>query len=251
MTAPLTPGISLSPLGVVMTAPDGARGFDCNSPLSPTRARAFVAKGYRFVCRYVGRRRMAVHDLTAAEVRTILEAGLALVVVQHVEREGWHPDGLLGTEYGTNAAAFTYALGVPVGITLWCDLEGVATGVPAQDVIAYVNAWHDAVTAADYVAGLYVGWAPGLTARQLYRALKVTRYWGAYNVNADQEPVPRGWCLRQHTGRSGTVAGLPESQYDDDTAHADRLGGRVSWLAPTLLGRNADNADNADDTEVR
>jgi hypothetical protein len=160
--------------------------------------------------------------------------------VQHVEVAGWVPTAALGAEYGANAARFTRALGVPAGVGVWCDLEGVRAGTPAADVAAYVNAWHDAVAAAGYVAGLYVGWAPGLSAAQLYRALTVTRYWGAYNVNRDQEPLPRGWCLQQFTGSSGDVAGLAQRSYDDDVARADRLGGRVAWLAPawppTLAG---------------
>ncbi|HEU0014907.1 MAG TPA: DUF1906 domain-containing protein [Longimicrobium sp.] len=215
--------------GTVQPAPAGARGFDANTPISASTAAAFVSAGYRFCLRYVGRTQMASYDLTASEAQTILDSGLALMTVQHVLNPGWTATGSLGTEYGTNAAAFTKAIGFPPGVNVWCDLESVSTSCPASDVTAYCNNWYTAVAAAGYVPGLYVGYQPGLTGTQLYQDLKFQRYWAAYNVDGVSKPSPRGWCLVQSVG-SGTVGGLTTEVYDADTTYTDARGGTVSWL---------------------
>jgi hypothetical protein len=216
--------------GIVQQAPAGLKGFDANTPISASTAAAFYAKGYRFCVRYVGRTAMASYDLTASEAKTILEAGLALMVVQHVLNPGWNPTQSLGQEYGANAAKFTKAIGVPPGVNLWCDLECVASGTAASDVIAYCNAWADQVSAAGYVPGLYVGYQPGLTAQQLYQNLKFKHYWGAYNIDGDEIPATRGLQLQQKVGTSGTIGGVSTEAYDDDVTMSDKLGGSAVWL---------------------
>ncbi|HEX8695735.1 MAG TPA: DUF1906 domain-containing protein [Longimicrobium sp.] len=218
--------------GSVQPAPPGIKGFDANTPISAAAAQAFYASGYRFCVRYVGRVQMASYDLTAAEAQTILANGLALMVVQHVLNPGWHPTGDLGQEYGANAAKFAAQIGVPPGVNVWCDLECVAPGTAASDVVAYCNNWHDEVAAAGYVPGLYVGYEPGLSAVQLYQDLRFQAYWGAYNVDSDQVPARRGWQLKQSEGAGGTIAGISTESYDDDHTLTDALGGRVLWLAP-------------------
>lgn len=218
--------------GSILPAPVGVKGFDANVTLSADAARAFHARGYRFAVRYVGREQMASHDLTAEEAEAILGAGLALMVVQHVLNPGWTPTGALGTEYGANAARFAQQIGVPAGVNVWCDLEGVAAGTPSADVAAYCNAWHYQVAAAGYAPGLYVGDSPGLSAHQLYSATKFQHYWGAYNLNEDEVPATRGLQLRQREGTGGTVAGITTESYDDDHTMTDALGGQALWLQP-------------------
>ncbi|HEX7242514.1 MAG TPA: glycoside hydrolase domain-containing protein [Longimicrobiaceae bacterium] len=213
--------------GSVRPAVSGAKGFDVNVPVTASVAQAFVEHGYAFCVRYVGRRTMASHDLTAAEAETVLASGLALMVVQHVEEPGWHPTAALGDEYGTNAAAFAGQIGVPPGVSVWLDLECVADGTQAADATAYCNAWHDRVAAAGYAPGVYVGYQPGLTGQQLYSSLRFQHYWAAYNVDVS---IPgRGWQLRQSVG-SGTVGGITTEDYDDDVAATDAKGGTALWL---------------------
>jgi hypothetical protein len=218
-------------LGSVQAAPPGLKGFDVDTPLSASAAAAFRAKGYRLCVRYVGRTQMAAgRDLTTQEAKDILGAGLALMVVQHVLNPGWSPTADLGAQYGSNAAKFTKQLGFPPGINVWCDLECVNSNAQSADVIAYCNEWYDAVASSGYVPGLYVGDTPGLTAAQTYLKLKFSHYWGAYNVNSDQEPLPRGWQLKQHIGTGGTIAGISTETYDDDTTKTDGRGGTCLWL---------------------
>ena len=101
-------------------------------------------------------------------------------------------------------------------------------------MIGFCDAWFDAVQSGSYDPGLYVGDAPGLTATQLFVNLKFRRFWGAYNVNADQEPTTRGWQLKQSVGTGGTIAGITTETYDDDVTRTDELGGQVRWLAPLV-----------------
>lgn len=223
--------VSLLP-GTVQPATPGVKGFDANTTITASIAQAFVAKGYEFCVRYVGRTQMASYDLTSSEAKTILAHGLALMVVQHVLNPGWMPTQDLGATYGANAAKFSKQIGVPPGVSVWCDLESVSGDASAADVIAYCNAWYDAVAASGYTPGLYVGYQPGLTAQQLYSSLKFKSYWGAYNINSDEIPAVRGLQLKQKVGTGGTIGGLTTETYDDDVTLTDNLGGNAMWLAP-------------------
>ena len=215
--------------GTAQSATTGVKGFDADTPISFAAAGQFFAQGYRFCLRYVGRTAMGNEDLTSDEAEDILRANLALMVVQHVEEEGWSPTGGLGTTYGTNAATFSQQIGIPAGVNVWLDLEGVSPAAAAGDVAAYCQAWYTAVAAAGYLPGIYVGWEPGLSAQQIYD-LPFQHYWGAYNVDGDATPAC-GWCLKQHPGSGGTVAGVDTSVYDDDFALTDAEGRTAMWLS--------------------
>ncbi|HEV8448598.1 MAG TPA: glycoside hydrolase domain-containing protein [Gemmatimonadaceae bacterium] len=214
-------------------APAGTLGFDTNTPLDAEGAVAFYEHGYRFAVRYVRRVLARANDLSVAEIQRLHDAGLAVSVVQHVESEtSWVPSVDKGAEYGANAAAATGLLGIPQGVVVWCDLEGVARGTPAATTLAHCNAWFEAVAGQGYVPGIYVGWHCGLTPDQLYRGLKFAHFWGAYNLNSDEEPAIRGLQMKQHAALHKDVpAGLPYS-IDVDTVRADNLGGLPIVYAP-------------------
>lgn len=218
--------------GHVFTAPDGVRGFDTAESVSASAAAAFRRRGYRFAVRYVRRDKPHASALSATEARSLLNVGIGLMLVQYVESESsWNPSGAKGSTNGGVAAAEAQKLGVPWGVTVWCDLEGVAPGTPAQRVIDYCNRWHIAVTSAGYVAGLYVGYHAGLTPTQLYRALRFTHYWGAYNLNVDHYPATRGLQMKQlqRTARDSVPGTTIDFQVD--RVSADKLGGRPTLLA--------------------
>src|SRR5947208_6219270 len=85
--------------------PDGTRGFDANGTLDTATAMYAASHGYAFAVRYIRRARVNPHDVTSGEVATILEAGLALMLVQHVASENaWTPSADLGRRYGAIAA---------------------------------------------------------------------------------------------------------------------------------------------------
>jgi hypothetical protein len=218
--------------GHVFTGVRGVRGFDADVAITPAIAAAFSEHGYRFCVRYVRRQTFHEQDLTAAEARVILDAGLAFMAVQHVESEdSWAATPEKGLANGAVAAKEAATIGIPPGTTVWCDLEGVATTASANDVIGYCNAWHERVAAAGFVPGLYVGWHCGLTSRQLYQSLRFTHYWAAYNLNADEYPMTRGVQMRQAAARPlDRVTGF-SFDFQTDTILGDKLGG-----LPTLVG---------------
>lgn len=208
--------------GHLYTAANGIRGFDLNQPVTRAWAKQRRARGDLFVLRYVRRVQRHRYDLSVGEVETILAAGLGLAIVQHVAPPGWVPTQALGEQYGETAADEVAALGLPPGVMVACDLEGVKRGTPAAQVIDFCNEWHLRVAAAGYTPMLYVGYDPGLTASQLYYKLRFTRYWSALNLNRDLYPAVRGVQLRQ----------LEESKYiDADVVQTDKLGSRPIFLA--------------------
>ncbi len=219
--------------GHVFTAPDGVRGLDTTEPITSAIAVALRAHGYRFCVRYVRRDKPHASALNPAEANTLLGSGLGLMLVQYVESESaWTPSGVKGTANGGVAASEAEKLGAPWGVTIWCDLEGVAVGTPRQRVIDYCNRWHASVSGAGYVPGLYVGYHPGLTPTQLYQRLRFTHYWGAYNLNADQYPAVRGLQMKQSKRQPADTIPAVLLDFQVDNISADRLGGRPTLLAP-------------------
>jgi len=218
--------------GHVYTVPDGVQGFDANVTISASVARAFRSHGYRFCIRYVRREKHHPADVTADEAAALLDAGLGLMLVQYVESESsWQPSANKGAANGTTAASEVEKLGVPAGVTVWCDLEGVDVATPAQAVIDYCNRWHAAVAEAGFVPGLYVGYHAGLNPTQLYRSLRFTHYWGAYNLNVDQAPIVRGLQMKQSEREAADLVAGVKLAFQVDRVRADKLGGR-----PTLVG---------------
>jgi hypothetical protein len=209
--------------GTVKPAAPGLIGWDTNTKVSKPFAKAQFAKGYRFCFRYLSRAtKQGSNDLSAAEAAIILGAGLALGAVQHVAPEGWVATAALGTTNGKNAAANAASVGLPGGMNIWVDLEGVSSASSHQDVIAYCNNWFDAVEAAGYVSGIYVGANAILTGDELFLKLKTRHYWKSGSTVPD---IPhRGYQLIQHIDFA--------HDSDTDVTKTDLLGGQVLWLAP-------------------
>lgn len=213
--------------------PPGARGWDCNTPVTADVAQRFVAAKYTFALRYVWRDVRRATDLSVAEVLTILRAGLGLSVVQHYEGDAWTPTDAKGTAYGQTAVTACRSLGLLDGMTVWLDLESVSPSVTAEQIIRYVNHWADQVALGGFQPGLYGGYRCGLTPDQLYRRLKVARYMGSYNQNADEAPAVRGNCMKQlpYPVPANRVPGVP-FEYDEDVVVGDAFGGSPNFLLP-------------------
>jgi hypothetical protein len=211
---------------VVKQAIAGAKGFDINTPLSGGEAADVKAAGMDFVFRYVPLNAAdAAGHITNAELQALLSAGLAVLLVQNVDNPGWNPTAELGLTHGSYAVAYAKANGYPTGGPIYCDLEEVAAGTTAQEVIDYCTNWYNAVTIGGYFAGLYCGWNIVLTAQQLYSDLPFKSYWKAYNF--DEGVATRGFQIVQHVQK--TIAGL---LVDPDTIQADELGDLPIWLDP-------------------
>jgi hypothetical protein len=210
---------------------DDVRGVDIDAVITPGLAAAFFAHGYRFAIRYLPRTGVsAAPNLTAEEVTVILASGLGLTAVQHVESaESWIPSLAKGKQYGITAAEQMVAIGLPAGAMCWLDLEGVADWAPASITSGYCTTWYDAVHSAGFLPGIYVGWHSGLTPAQLYD-LPFMRYWGAYNLNADQEPMVRGLCMKQHAATPADIPADVTVAFDVNTTMTDKLGGAISTV---------------------
>jgi hypothetical protein len=216
--------------GTVAKAPAGALGFDVDEPLDAAQCAAMLDSGYVFCLRYVSLGPEQYGDLSTAEATTILSAGLALMPVQHFVGDGWSPSGALGTTYGQAAAANVAEIGFPAGVNVWVDIEGVGPGTATQDIIDYANNWYDAVAAAGFVPGLYVGPGVGLTSEQLYSALKMQHYWRA---GAESAPTVATRGIQMQQSLPQTVNYL---SIDEDTTQDDAMGDGVLWLAPPYPG---------------
>ena len=211
--------------GTVSTATPGLSGFDVNQILTAAQALAFKNAGHSFCIRYIPRTAdLVAGNLTNAEAVDILNAGLALMPVQHVSLDGWRPNTNLGTIYGNYAATYVRDIvQLPQGLNVWVDLEGVAPDVDPKDVIAYCQAWYYAVHIAGYIPGIYVGWRTLLTPEQLYNDISFQHYWQAYN---GPDVATRGFQLLQHTEK--TLDGIT---FDPDTIQNDKMGDSAFWLS--------------------
>jgi hypothetical protein len=218
--------------GHVFTAPNGVRGFDTSDTVTPRAAALMHSAGYRFAVRYVRRAKRHPSTLTASESRTLLNSGLGVMLVQYVESEwSWTPSAAKGQRNGSIAATEADGLGFPWGITIWCDLEGIAAGTSSLRIIDYCNRWHEEVSAAGYVPGIYVGYHARLSPLQLYRSLRFTHYWAAYNLNADQYPAVRGVQMKQSQASASAIPSGVGISFHSDRVMSDVLGGQPTLLA--------------------
>jgi hypothetical protein len=125
----------------VVPAKIGARGID-SLPFSQggsSAQAAALASGIDYVVGYLG-------AVTPERLADVLEAGLAFMAVTFA-----------GVFDGNATVAQCKALGLPLGCTIWTDLEGERSLHEPEGLKARINAWADAVSAAGYEPGLYVG----------------------------------------------------------------------------------------------
>jgi hypothetical protein len=115
-------------------------------------------------------------------------------------------------------------VGLPPGTAVFLDLEEVNAKAAPADIIAYCNVWHDAVAAAGYAPGLYVGSNCGLSGEQLYRRLKAKYYWKS---GSKVPAIPRrGYCMVQTIRKDDMVAGIA---IDRNLITPDAFGDTPPW----------------------
>jgi hypothetical protein len=207
-------------------------GFDTDTVVSAAVAKQFFSLGYRWCARYVSRGAAEIGDLTPDEIATILGAGLALIIVQHVPEPNWTPTDAEGLTWGQAAIANVKALGIPTGLSIAKDHEGIdvsgSSSIVSAITAAHINTWSSAVRAAGYQPVLYEGFNCGLNAAQLYNNLTLARYWkSASNVPT---PIRRGFCMEQLDINQIIFVDSQTFSYDKDAIMADALGGLPNWL---------------------
>ena len=214
--------------GIVTPALPGLHGFDTNGVLGDASCRAAKARGFSFCLRYVSRGdRQSASDLSEAEARTILNAGLALMPVQHVARDGWSPSKALGTVYGRNAAAHSLSIGFPPGMNVWLDLEGAKPSTSHRIVIDYCNAWFAEVASAGFAPGIYIGARAVLTSEEIFWRLQTTHFWRSGSKVPD---IPhRGYQMIQKIIKGDKIGSI---EIDRNLTVTDNFGQSVLWLSP-------------------
>lgn len=170
----------------------GARGID-SEPWShvgdAAHATALKNSGIDFVSLYLG-------AVTPDVLSNVLASGLGYVPVCYAS-------AVFGATPGPTTVAQMRALGIPAGVSVFLDLEGaqtLPTAIEPGALADKINAWADAVAAAGYVPGLYVGSPQPFSSAELY-ALRVQRYWRSPARVVDRfgnlaEPSC-GWCMFQ------------------------------------------------------
>lgn len=179
----------------------GARLTDSVSSISAAQAKVIAPLGIDGCIRYLG-------SVTPSEVQGILAAGLGFLPVTYADQFD-----------GAKAVSQVKALGLPVGVTVFLDLEGIGAVTPAS-LIAQVNGWATQIKNALYIPGLYVGANSILNSQELY-GLGVERYWKGLSRIVDRNGLlaePEcGWCMLQlfpTTTRGGISVDIDVVQSD-------------------------------------
>jgi hypothetical protein len=185
--------------------------------------------------RYVGRGdgKSRYDDLIETEAQAIVNSGMALMAVQHPLAEGWNPTETMGRAFGSSAAKYAGEAGLPLGVTIWLDLEGVKNGTSDQAVIDYCNAWFSEIASVGYSSGVYVGASPGITPEQMYWNLKTASYWkgGSSAKSGVPDDIPhRGYQLIQHIHNAGQ-----RNEFDSNVTKIDAFGKSVMWVTGSPL----------------
>jgi Domain of unknown function (DUF1906) len=210
--------------GMIQKAPAGAKGFDTSTIVTPAVARKFRDDGFTFCIRYLSLfstdDEVADGDLIREEADDILNSGLALMAVQHVRNPGWIPTASKGTQTGNHAANNAIFAGLPVGMNIWLDLEGILVNTPDSNIIDYCNNWFAQVSSVGYVPGIYLGFDELLSGDQLFHSLTCQHYWKSPSFVPDV--AVRGYQMTQPEINK-IVHGI---NIDVDITQNDLLGGK-------------------------
>ncbi len=218
-------------------AATGTHGFLTPDEVPAEIAAALVDQGFRFVVRSVlGPGTPDGSHLSQDEASALAEAGLAIMGLQPAGTESRALDQASGSAAGKLAADGADAAGMPRGCTLWLDLDNVDPDTTAEDVIAYCNAWHVAVSDAEYFPAIRVGENCGLASDTLYWRLRMKRYWRASSVSP--EVAIRGYCALGADLGEEVIAGQTGSRL---MITADSEGNTPTWAQP--IGAPSENFD--------
>lgn len=154
--------------------------------------------------------------------------------------QGYWPDAFANpaaaAQRGQAAAAVVQrATGVArqPGLVIGLDWEAVPASVTPAAAAQWIDTWAEAVAAAGFLPGLYVGAQQPLDGEALWER-RVYRYWAAPGPAIPAIPH-RGYCVRQE--RLNVAYGSnPPVLVDLDTALVDGLGGTWTALAPVAGG---------------
>ncbi len=181
-----------------------------------------AAAGYACIVRYLPLPGVGADgDIDSAELRAILDGGLAAMLVQHVRFPGWDPQTCSGKGDALAAIERAAAAGYACGGHIYLDLEGIRGTASATK--RFAEEWAAAVVDAGYCAGCYVGYAVPLNAVQLYNLHDFHSYWSDAGT---RHVATRGFAIKQKQPEV-TIGGVA---FDADTLRADLLGDTPCWM---------------------
>jgi hypothetical protein len=213
------------------------RGLAVDSATAPTQeqAQALYDLGVRTWFRYVDRvpqdpdtdNRWPI-NLTRPELAMLLGIGFDVGLVQYYstgyesQLRGERICGAYGEQLGAVASANARALGVPPGITIFCDAEDWIRLRSKLHGEQFLRRWMASNEAAGDEGGLYHGANLGneragwLTGQQLYDLPHVRAYWSACG---DVPQIPR----RGHTITQSPPVKVKGLEVDFNTVRLDAL----------------------------
>jgi hypothetical protein len=197
---------------------------DTAGKMTAALIQAVSAAGYTGIARYVPLPGVsAAKDIDAAELNSILEAGLGLLLVQHSRYPNWDPTQASGVKDAQSALQYAKAAGYPTNAHIFLDLEGVRVGTTSADMLAFANDWANTIVGVGYSAGCYVGYDVPLNADQLYYDLaKINSYWSDMGPRAVSE---RGFAIKQ---QAQVVIGGQD--FDPDVVTLDQRKEAPLWI---------------------
>ena len=203
---------------------------DTAAKLDAATIQAVRAANYACIIRYVNLPGVSPQrDIDSAELSTILDGGLALLLVQHVRYPGWNPAHASGVTDAQAAIETARNARYRRGAHLYVDLEGI-NGTAAA-TIQFANDWASAVVAAGYLAGAYIGYNVPLSPEQIYDLHLVTSYWSDLGP---RKVATRGFAIKQHAQIN--VHGV---DFDPDTIQTDLKGETPAWMIAAAPVANA------------
>lgn len=150
------------------------------------QATALRASGVDAVAVYLG-------AINSARVGFLHNVGLGVIPVTF---GGEYNDG------SSDEIAQLKALGMPIGIHVFLDMEGLAAfHADPRVIIQKVKDWAVPLKAAGWIPALYAGVPQPLTSDELWH-LPVEAYWKGQGRQVDRngalaEPTGCGWCMTQ------------------------------------------------------
>jgi hypothetical protein len=166
---------------------------DTTAKLSAEHIQPLLDADYRGVARYLRLPGLSdVQDIDASELTALVNGGLGVLLVQHVRYPGWNPANYAGAVDAAAATVQATAAGYPMGAHIFVDLEGISG--TAADTAKFANDWADAVVAAGYLAGCYVGYNVPLSPAELYELHRVNSYW---SDPGPRKVATRGFAIKQ------------------------------------------------------
>ena len=213
-----------APAGTRTTIARGLRGFDSVNVETQAQIDCLSAADYSYDM-------IDTNDTSNAEYSRAAAAGMAVVLFQGYYQPYWL-DAKFGTSQGNKAVAAAVTVKYPHGAQIYLNLENAGNSTRTI-LLSWVKNWAAAVRAGSYVAGVYVGANPVLTASDLDAMPGVSAYWRSASTSGVPQ-VTRGYAQRQSS--ADFEKALCGTTIDGDTADTDRTAvGLVGAAFPAPL----------------